>query len=83
MKRKRKRKRGDKREAPLPQWAQPTGMIGSKPPREQRSYKGWGWGKLYERQWHLPNPSIKRAMLWTALFALFIVIIHILEMALR
>ena len=81
MKRKRKHK------VPPPKYPQypppPTGMKGTKPPVEQRSYKGWGLGKLYERQWHLPNPSIKRAMLWTALFVLFLIAVTVLELALR
>jgi len=39
---KQKRKRDEKREPQTPQWSQPTGVIGTKAPPEQRSYKGWG-----------------------------------------
>ena len=55
---KQKRKRDEKREPQTPQWSQPTGVIGTKPPPEQRSYKGWGWGKLYVRSTSPPEPEI-------------------------
>ena len=86
---KQKRKRDEKREPQTPQWSQPTGVIGTKPPPEQRSYKGWGWGKLYVRSTSPPEPEITdhktllEPLLFIALFVLFLIAITILELALR
>jgi len=65
---KRKRKRGEKREAQSLLWSQPTGVIGTKPPPEQRYYKG---------------KTLLEALLWTALFVFLLIAITILEIALR
>lgn len=80
---KKKRKRKGKLEAQETQWPVPSGVIGSKPPQvrwspygDTRSFPGNG-------QMIVSNPSIKRAMLWTALFVLFLIIITIFELALR
>lgn len=86
---KRKRKRGEKREAQTPLWSQPTGVIGTKPPLERRSYKGWGRGKLSIRSTSPPEPEVNASetmlepLLWIFLFVIFLIAITIFELALR
>ncbi len=83
-----KRKRKHKAPPPkYPQYPPPTGMIGTKPPRERvsRLFR-WGGSGLTVHgngQTMMPKPSIKRAMLWTALFVFFLIAVTVLELALR
>ena len=56
---------------------------GSKPPQVRRSPYGDTRSFPGNGQMIVSNPSIKRAMLWTALFVLFLIIITIFEIALR
>lgn len=81
------RKRKRKRKAPppkLPQHPAPTGVKGTKPPRARVSRVG-RWGGLTVHgsgQTIMPKPSIKRALLLTVLFVLFLIVITIFELAL-
>ena len=80
MKKKRKRKR--KRKAQETQWPAPSGVIGSEPPQIRSSPYGDtsfpGNGGMI-----VSGPSIKRALQWIALFVLFLIVITVLELALR
>ena len=80
MKKKRKRKR--KREAQETQWPAPTGVIGSESPERRSSPYGDmsfpGNGGMI-----VSGPSIKRALLWTALFVIFLIALFLFELALR
>ena len=85
---KQKRKRGEKRDAQSPLWPQPTGVIGTKPPLERRSYKGWGLGKLFVRTSELEpeindRKTLLEPLLWTALFVIFLIALFLFELALR